>query len=320
MTGPRHDTVNGPGEGGRDNAAETERQALRISSYGAFTLAALGIVFAVISGSEAILLDGLFSALGFFMALMTLYVSRLVRRPDDDTFQYGYAHFAPLINVLKSLVMSVLCVFAFLSAVSTLRAGGQAMAVGSAMVYALGATTIGAGLWWYLRASARRCGSTLVALDARAACLDMCISAAVLVSFALGWFSLGTGLERHIDYLDPLVVAILCLISLPVPLKVLWNNGREALLLAPAPEVQDSVIDRIETALKGFPVADHRIRMVKLGNVLGVTLHLRPVDGALLKGVAELDRIRRDIEAALASSELEVGIDVIFTDDMKLAR
>ncbi|MBT8040778.1 MAG: hypothetical protein KJN78_11080, partial [Gammaproteobacteria bacterium] len=84
--------------------------------------------------------------------------------------------------------------------------------------------------------------------------------------------------------------------------------------------VQESVIGRIEAALEGFPVADHRIRMVKLGKVLGVTLHLQPADDALLKGVAELDQIRHNIEAALASVELEVGIDVIFVDDMTLAR
>lgn len=305
---------------GGNEVALIEQRALRVSSAGALVLAVMGIGFAIHSGSEAILLDGLFSALGFFMALMTLYVSRLVRRPDDDRFQYGYAHFAPLINVLKSLVMSVLCVFALLAAISTLLAGGQPMAVGSALVYALGATLLGAGLWLYLRAAARRCGSTLVSLDARAARMDMLLSAAVLASFALGWFSQGTGFERHLDYLDPMVVAVLCLISLPIPLRILWINGREALLLAPEPAVQESVIGRIESALEGFPVADHRIRMVKLGKVLGVTLHLQPADDVLLQGIAELDHIRRDIEAALVSIELEVGIDIIFTGDMTLAR
>ena len=112
---------------------QTEQNALRISDYGALALAVLGIGFAIHSGSKAILLDGLFSVLGFFMALMTLYVSRLVSRPDDEVFQYGYALFAPLMNVLKSLVMTVLCGFAFFSAVSTLLAGGQPMAVGSAV-------------------------------------------------------------------------------------------------------------------------------------------------------------------------------------------
>lgn len=297
-----------------------EQKALRISSYGALVLAVLGIGFAVFSGSEAILLDGLFSALGFFMALMTIYVSRLVRRPDDEVFQYGYAHFAPLMNVLKSLVMAILCGFALISAISTLSSGGQPMAVGSAMLYAAIATLIGLGLFLYLRKVAEQTASALVSLDAKAAKMDMLLSAAVLASFALGWLSLGTSLERYLDYLDPLVVAGLCLVALPVPLKVLWESGREALLLAPDTEVQQSVIETIEGALWGFPVDDHRIRMLKLGNVVAVTLHLRPSDDYQFTNISDLDQVRRAIEKELASLDFEIGLDVLFVNDIKLAR
>ncbi|MGD8347027.1 MAG: cation diffusion facilitator family transporter [Lysobacterales bacterium] len=299
---------------------QTEQNALRISGYGALALAVLGIGFAIHSGSKAILLDGLFSVLGFFMALMTLYVSRLVSRPDDEVFQYGYALFAPLMNVLKSLVMTVLCGFAFFSAVSTLLAGGQPMAVGSAVLYALISTLIGAGLFIYLRKVAEQTASVLVSLDAKAARLDMFLSAAVLVSFVLGWFSIGTRMERHLDLLDPLVVAGLCLVVLPVPLKVLWNNGREVLLFAPDADVQQSVKDRIESAIEGFPFEDYKIRMLKLGNVLAVTLHLRPADDFRIEGVGDLDRVRLVIEDALAPLDFEIGLDIMFVKDMRLAR
>jgi len=302
------------------NREGLEQKALWVSSFGALLLAALGIGFALYSGSEAILLDGVFSILGFFMSLMTIYVARLVRRPDDEAFQYGYAHFAPLMNVLKSLVMATLCGFALLSAISTLRSGGQPMAVGSAVIYAAIATMTGAGLFFFLRKKAQQTGSVLVSLDAKAAQVDMFLSAAVLASFALGWFMLDTSMDRYLDYLDPLVVAGLCLVALPVPLKVLWQSGREALLLAPDPAQQNAVIERIAAALEDFPVEDHRIRMLKLGNVMSVTLHLRPAEGFRVERIADLDRVRRDIEQALATLDLEIGLDVLFIEDMELAR
>lgn len=297
-----------------------EQQALRISSYGALMLAILGIGFALFSGSEAILLDGLFSLLGFSMALMTIYVSRLVSRPDDEIFQYGYAHFAPLMNVLKSSVMAVLCCFALFSAINTLFSGGQPMKVGIALIYALIATLIGAGLYFYLRKVADRTSSVLVSLDAKSAQLDMLLSAAVLVSFALGWMIIGSPMEQYLDYLDPLVVAGLCLVALPMPLKVLWDNGREVLLLAPDPELQGTVKERIADALVDFPVADYRVRMLKLGNVLAVTLHLRPSADYRIASVGDLDRVRIAIKDALATLDFELGLDVMFVDDMRLAR
>ena len=67
-------------------------------------------------------------------------------------------------------------------------------------------------------------------------------------------------------------------------------------------------------------VEDHRIRMLKLGNVMSVTLHLRPADDFRVERIADLDRVRRKIEEALAPLELEIGLDVLFVDDMKLAR
>ena len=114
--------------------------------------------------------------------------------------------------------------------------------------------------------------------------------------------------------------AVPCLVALPVPLKVLWENGREVLLLAPPTEVQELVIERIGNALADFQVEDHRIRMLKLGNVMSVTLHLRPADDFRVERIADLDRVRRKIEEALAPLELEIGLDVLFVDDMKLAR
>ena len=305
---------------GSQDRKTQELRALRISSLGALVLAILGIGFAIYSGSEAILLDGVFSVLGFFMALMTIYVSRLVTRPDDEVFQYGYAHFAPLMNVLKSLMMAVLCGFALFSAIGTLLSGGQPMAVGSALIYAMIATMIGAGLFLYLRKVADRTASVLVSLDAKAARLDMLLSAAVLASFALGWFSIGTPMEQYLDYLDPLVVAGLCLVALPVPLKVLWDNGREVLLLAPDSSVQQVVTERIEGALEEFPVAEHRIRMLKLGNVVAVTLHLRLAEDHEIESIADLDRVREVIEGALASLDYEIGLDVLFVNDMGFAR
>lgn len=297
-----------------------EERGLKVSAAGALLLAALGIGFAINTGSDAILLDGLFSGLGFFMALLTLKVSRLVRRPDDETFQFGYAHFAPMINVLKSLIMSVLCVFALLSAISTLVSGGQPMAVGSAVIYAALATLIGAGLFVYLSRAAERAHSVLVVLDAKAARLDMLLSMAVLGSFVIGWIVSRTQFAPWVDYLDPTLVIILCLVALPVPLKILWSNGREALLLAPDPTLQQEVKERIKGALGGFPVAGHKVRMLKLGNVLAVTLHLRPDDAFELSGVQDLDHVRHAIEDALESLDYDVGIDVMFVGDMRLAR
>ena len=60
--------------------------------------------------------------------------------------------------------------------------------------------------------------------------------------------------------------------------------------------------------------------MLKLGNVMAVTLHLRRSDDFRIDSIADLDRVRIAIEDALASLDYEIGLDVMFVNDMDLAR
>lgn len=55
---------------------------------GLFVFVAFG--FALIIQSGAILFDGVYSLIAFFMALLTLKVANLVQLPDDDRFHFGY--------------------------------------------------------------------------------------------------------------------------------------------------------------------------------------------------------------------------------------
>ena len=95
-----------------------------------------GIGFAWLTHSQAILFDGVFSLVGFGVGLMALRVATLVRQPDDEQFQFGYAAFEPTMNAFKGLLTLAVCVFAVASAVTALFAGGRPLQAGYAVVYA----------------------------------------------------------------------------------------------------------------------------------------------------------------------------------------
>ena len=66
---------------------DLERRALKLSIVGAAVMAGLGIGFAFLTRSEAILLDGFFSLINFAMGILSLKVARMVSQPDDERFQ-----------------------------------------------------------------------------------------------------------------------------------------------------------------------------------------------------------------------------------------
>ena len=98
---------------------EQETKALKLSAVGALFMAALGIVFGLLTRSDAIMLDGFFSLVCFAMAVVTIRVAWLVQQPPDEHFLFGYAQFEPFLNTVKGLLMLGVSGFGVLGGSST---------------------------------------------------------------------------------------------------------------------------------------------------------------------------------------------------------
>jgi predicted Co/Zn/Cd cation transporter (cation efflux family) len=64
---------------------------LLISAAGNLVIGLVGIFFAVLSRSQAIMLDALFNLTYFATGLFTLKVAKMVQLGDDEHFPVGYA-------------------------------------------------------------------------------------------------------------------------------------------------------------------------------------------------------------------------------------
>ena len=82
-----------------------ETKALVVSTVAALVLGVIALAVALATGSGAILLDGAFNLCFFATALVTLRVAKLLERPDDRHYPFGYVQFEPLINMLKGLLI-----------------------------------------------------------------------------------------------------------------------------------------------------------------------------------------------------------------------
>jgi predicted Co/Zn/Cd cation transporter (cation efflux family) len=70
-------------------------------------LAIAGINFGLYIGSEAVMLDGFCALTSLLGSGLYLLTARLLERPADRHFQYGYAHIELLVNSFNSLVLLV---------------------------------------------------------------------------------------------------------------------------------------------------------------------------------------------------------------------
>ena len=96
-----------------------ERRSLKVGVMASAVMAVAGIGVHVISGSYALLLDGLYSAVMVGSGLVAARVSRNVVRPPDRAYPYGYDGQEALYVLFRSLVLIGVLSFAAISALST---------------------------------------------------------------------------------------------------------------------------------------------------------------------------------------------------------
>ena len=142
-------------------ALQLENRTLKIAAYGNLLLAIVGCTAAALSGSQAILLDGLFNLTYFATGLFTIRVARLVAGGDDERFPHGYAFFEPLVNGIKGMLVLGVSVLAGVGSVQALLTGGRPIAAGTAVLYGLLATSGCIALAWITRRGAKATGSPL---------------------------------------------------------------------------------------------------------------------------------------------------------------
>ncbi len=163
---------------------KVERSFLVISAICNLLLGCLGITFALISSSQAILLDGLFNMSYFATGLFTVKVASLVAGGDDERFPHGYAFFEALVNGVKGMLVLGIVVMAIVGAVQALVGGGRSIAAGAAVVYGISASIIGWAVFYFSRRVVKTAGSPLVRADMENWFINAATSSCVLLAFA----------------------------------------------------------------------------------------------------------------------------------------
>ena len=116
--------------------------------------------------------------------MLYLTAARLVSRPADRRFQYGYAHVEPLVNGVNALLVLVICIYALVNGIEGLRSGGDAVDAASVVWFGAVTAVVSLPIGGYEMRIARLTGSQLVRNDGREWLLDAAFSLVTLVGFA----------------------------------------------------------------------------------------------------------------------------------------
>lgn len=300
-----------------------ERGVLRASVLATLVISAFGIGFGLVAGSFSIVFDGVYLLVDAGMSVLALVVINLItshavskERPDGmrERFSLGFWHLEPMVLVLNGTLLIGVAVYALVNALGSLLNGGREIQFGWAIVYAAATVTVCTVIAVVEARANRRINSDFLRLDVRGWVMSAAITAALLIAFCAGYAIQGTTYQWLSPYVDPAVLAVVCVLIIPLPISTLREALGDVFLLAPddlrrhVDQVAQSFVERHGfTSYRAYAARVGRSRIIELYFIVPATLST--------KAIRDWDALRDDVGQAIGNAGPHRWLTVVFTAD-----
>jgi cation diffusion facilitator family transporter len=278
-----------------DDRSKTLRKASVIALTGNLVLAAAKLAIGFLSGSLAVVGDGLDSSTDVIIAIVALVTARIVDKPGDREHPYGHTRAETLATTVIAFIVFFAGSQLFLGAIRALASEEGAELPSRISLYVTGISIVGKLLLaWSQFHYGRKAGSSMLIANGKNMRGDVVISSSVLVGLGLA-FLLG------LPVLDHVVALLVSLWIVKVAFGIFQEANAE--LMEGSPEAGD--YGEVFAAVASVPGAGnpHRTRVRKLGSILVVDLDIE-VDPSLT--IAQAHGISMAVEAAIKARLPEV--------------
>jgi predicted Co/Zn/Cd cation transporter (cation efflux family) len=296
-----------------NSGEKRSEERILIQSAAMMALVAVGgTVAGVLSNSQAILLDGIFSYVAVVIKVLMLVTARLTQRETSKYFQFGYWQLQPLVMILEGLFTLLVVVYAFAAGFYSLLGGGHTMHFGIAVYYALFFTVADATYFLYVRHVNKKLKSYLVHYDNISWFIDAALASGVLVSFGIAWYLQGTSYAHWGVYVDPLVMIVLAIQMIPSAIKILAPSFRQILGIAPM-ELHQHVQSVMDGFMERYRFKDYVSSVQEYGRAKIIEIDILLPENYPVQRITALDRIRNEIDNAIGFPAYEKWVTISFT-------
>jgi cation diffusion facilitator family transporter len=248
-----------------------------IAVAGNAALSLLKIIAGTLTGSLAVIADGIDSASDILTSLITLFTARIMRRPPDVSFPYGYGKADTVAT--KALAFVILFAGAQL-AISTIRN----LTIGATRdlpeMWAIWATLISiAGKFLLARNQLRvgkHTGSEMLKANARNMQNDVLISMSVLTGLLFTFL-------LEMPLFDSITAIVVSAWILRVGFQIFMQTNRDLMDANTDPELYNRVFCAVASVRGAHN--PHRLRIRKIGNYFMIALDIE-VDPGISAGDA----------------------------------
>ncbi|GHV59176.1 cation transporter [Bacteroidia bacterium] len=288
---------------------ENRKQIMLITSWvsviGNTLLSLLKIVVGILSGSLAVLSDGLDSAADVVTSTIILVTTPIINRPPSSKYAYGQEKAENVASTILSFVIFFMGCQMFITSINKLIHPEEVQSPAIIAIWVTVASIVGKLLLaLYQFQQGKRAESSMLKANAINMRNDVIISVGVLIGLACTFI-------LKMPILDPIVALLISIYILYSAIGIF----REANLVLMDGLSDISIYNRIIKAVEAVPGAHnpHRIRSHQIGNMYNIVLDIE-VDSSL--PLSEAHRIAQKVEDSIKQSVDNVYDIVVHVEPM----
>ncbi len=308
----------------QEERAKIERRSLNVSMWLNALMGVAGITAATASRSDALLVDGLYSAVNFGAAVVAILIGRSIARAPDRSRPFGYDADEAIYVVFRSLTLFGILAFAAMSAVEkivTYARGGTVpeLVFGPIVIYMIAMVLICGFLTFWHRYNWKKAGkqSDILITESRAALVDGVISAGAggaLISVPL---LSGTEFAGLIPIADAIVVLIMTTVIIYQPVSTFLAGLSEIAGHSMSAPLYKSAYAIVKTLADEHKLKLIDIAATKLGRGHMIVAYVDPGRQVTSE---DIDAVNKELKSRAVEAFTNVRTEIVITKTKRQIR
>lgn len=251
-----------------------EKSAMSVSLYGNLVFVVIELVMALVTGSQAVLLDAVYDGVEFCMLLPSIFLIPLLYKPSNEEHPFGYMQIETIFVVVKGITMTAVTFGLIFNNINLMLHGGHIVSFHTVAGFELFACILGIIVTVYLYYKNKQMESPLINMEMQGWRIDSFISLGMTVAFLLpilipfDWF------QHIVPYLDQLITIVLSLVMIPTPIHTVITGIRDLMLIPPEEETIDDIKETIEPIIGVYGHKNLYYDIVRTGRKLWISVYI----------------------------------------------
>ena len=251
-----------------------EKSAMSVSLYGNLVFVVIELVMALVTDSQAVLLDAVYDGVEFCMLLPSIFLIPLLYKPSNEENPFGYMQIETIFVVVKGITMTAVTFGLIFNNINLMLHGGHIVSFHTVAGFELFACILGIIVTVYLYYKNKQMESPLINMEMQGWRIDSFISLGMTAAFLLPMLIPFDWFQHVVPYLDQLITIVLSLVMIPTPIRTVITGIRDLMLIPPEEETIDDIKETIEPIIGVYGHKNLYYDIVRTGRKLWISVYI----------------------------------------------